>query len=84
MATEVDAVRALGEAIGYSRMMQLAEHIWDAKTPGAAHSVGPCVAFLVPCPHPGLRDQQLGSRCDWCGGSGRVTRRVLEAMKGTV
>jgi len=77
---EENAVRQLGELIGYGRTMQLCEQIWSAKggiNSGVAHSVGPCVAFMVPCPHPELDDN---GHCDWCCGSGRVTDRVLKAM----
>jgi len=76
---EARRVRELGEAIGYGRMMQLAERIWNSKMPGAAHSVGPCVAELVPCPHPKSGRDRNG-HCDWCCGSGRVTKKVLAAM----
>jgi hypothetical protein len=76
-AAEEKAVRELGDRIGYGRMMQLAEQIWRTLPYGdkGAHSVGPCVGLLVPCPHPD------GPNCDWCCGSGRVTKRVLAAMK---
>lgn len=71
-------VRELGERIGYGRMMQLSEQIWNGKIPGGAHSVGPCVALLVRCKHPG---SESAGTCDWCCGSGRVTKRVLQAQK---
>lgn len=74
---EENAVRELGDLIGYGRMMQLAEQIWEKKMPGAAHSTGPCTSMLVPCPHL-ERDENL--HCKWCCGSGRVTKRVLEAQ----
>lgn len=76
---ERNAVRQLGELIGYGRIMQLAEQIWNEKQPGAAHSQGPCVTFLVPCPHP-ENGRDANGHCDWCCGSGRVTKKVLEAM----
>lgn len=76
---EDDAVRELGERIGYGRMMQLAEKIWNEKQPGGAHSVGPCVVFLVACPHP---ENVAPHECDWCCGSGRITHRVYDAMMG--
>lgn len=80
---EETAVRQLGELIGYGRTMQLCEQLWgkslkrDGWPTGGQHSVGPCVAMLVPCPHTGY-DGPV--ECDWCCGSGRVTKRVLEAM----
>lgn len=76
-AAERPLVKAMGEQMGYGRLMQLAEQIWNEKQPGGAHSVGPCVTFLVPCPHTGYEN---GVACDWCCGSGRVTKRVLHAM----
>jgi hypothetical protein len=80
---EEAAVRKLGDAIGYGRMMQLAERIWNEKQPGGAHSTGPCVFFLVPCPH--LTTKNIAwldenGHCDWCCGAGRVTKRVAAAM----
>lgn len=79
-AAERPLVTALGDSIGYGRLMQLAEKIWDEKTPGAAHSVGPCTLMLVPCPHlENGRDKNV--HCDWCCGTGRVTERVLQAIE---
>lgn len=74
-----DAARRLGRRIGYGRMMQLGEQLWREVLAvdgleGAEHSTGPCVSFLVPCPC------RSASRCDWCCGAGRVTKRVAEAM----
>lgn len=69
-------VRALGDRIGYGNVMALAEQIWNDKDRGAAHSVGPCVAFLVPCRHIGYTP----INCDWCCGAGRVTKKVDEVM----
>lgn len=77
---ETTQVRELGDRIGYGRMMQLAEQIWNGQVPGGAHSVGPCVALLVKCPHP---DGGSAGECDWCCGSGRVTKRVLQAQNQT-
>lgn len=77
MSHETDeeaAVRSLGDRIGYGRMMQLAEQIWNAKAPGGAHTTGPCVSCMVPCPC------TEPHRCDWCCGSRRVTERVAKAM----
>lgn len=76
---EKNAVRELGEMIGYGRVMQLCEQIWDRKVAGAALSVGPCTSTLIRCPHPESgRDE--GGHCDWCCGSGRITRRVMVAI----
>jgi hypothetical protein len=76
---EERAVRDLGERIGYGRVMQLVEKIWNAKVPGGAHSHGPCVAFLVPCPCP-ASGRDANGHCEWCCGAGRVTARVARAM----
>lgn len=80
---EENAVRNLCDVIGYGRAMQLAEILWRKKLEpqgiaGGEHTVGPCAALMVPCPHP--REESAGN-CDWCCGSGRVTKKVLEAMR---
>jgi hypothetical protein len=85
---EEDAVRALCEQLGYGRVMQLAEQTWREKSiaenfKGSEHTVGPCAAFMVRCPHhdddfPGWLD--ANGHCDWCCGAGRVTQRVAKAM----
>lgn len=84
---EEAAVRNLGNALGYGRLMQLTEQIWakkciDRKTPGMEFSIGPCGGELVPCPHPDVV-AGLEKHCSWCANSGRVTRRVLRAMEET-
>ncbi len=79
MRIEEEAVRELGKRI---RVMQAAERLWgdaleaDGLPRGGAHSVGCCVAFLVPCP--GCTDHKT---CDWCCGAGRVTKRVAQAIR---
>lgn len=89
----VQAVRELGDRIGYGATMQIAEAIWESKHPGTAHSVGCCTSFLVPCKHPAARRLRVElesgevvmragvSTCDWCCGSGRVTQRVRRAQE---
>lgn len=50
---EENAVRQLGQHIGYGRTMQLCEQLWrrmDQK--GMELSVGPCAGMLVACPCP--------------------------------
>ena len=79
---EKEAVRALGEHIGYGRLMQLAEELWREKLitmgiPGGELTVGTAALFLVDCPH-GERDPN--GHCVWCCGVGRVTARVREAQ----
>lgn len=76
---EERAVRELGDRIGYGRVMQLAEKIWDEKEPGAAHSTGPCTTFLKPCPCPPTGRDRNG-HCEWCCGARRVTEKVLKAI----
>ena len=76
---EENAVRQLGDLIGYGRVMQLCVQIWNHKTPGGAHSVGPCTSQLVPCPHP-EDGRDANGHCDWCCGSGRITRKVATAI----
>lgn len=76
--TEEGMVRFVGDLMGYGRTMQLCEQIWREKDPsGSGHTVGPCSMFIVPCPHTGYEN---GVACEWCCGSGRVTKRVLQAM----
>lgn len=78
---EKTRVKSLGDDIGYGRLMQLAEEIWDEFRPGIgeAHSVGCCTCFLVKCPHPEINDDNI--HCDWCCGSGRVTKRVAQELE---
>lgn len=79
-AREHALVMDLGKNIGFGRLMQLAEQCWrewsaERGIPtGSEHTVGPCAAGMVPCP--------CGApvECDWCLGSGRVTKRVRVAM----
>lgn len=54
MDAEEAAVKSLGDAIGYGRLMQAAETIWREKavaqgTPGSEHTTGPCAALMVKC-----------------------------------
>lgn len=74
-------VAILCEDIGYGAVMHYAESLW-ADIEGnrkSNHTVGPCAVFMVPCEHQGSDNGAVG--CDWCCGSGRVTTRVLEAMR---
>jgi hypothetical protein len=79
---EENAVRQLGEAIGYGRVMQLAEQIWTKDDPIGALTVGTATVFLVPCPHP-QSGRSANGHCDWCCGSGRVTKKVLKAIEAS-
>lgn len=82
-SSEEAAVRRLGDAIGYGRMMQLAEQIWRAKLvadglpPGGEITTGPCAVFMVPCPHPVL---DSNGHCEVCCGAGRVTKWVRDNL----
>jgi len=82
---EENAVRQLGDAIGYGRVMQLAGQLWGealvsrGHPPGGEFAIGPCVAFVVPCRCTEDRGD-ADEHCDWCCGAGRVTERVRAAM----
>lgn len=81
--TEENMVKLLGSRIGYGRIMQLCEKLWHESlvkkgySTGGEHTTGPAATFMVPC---GCKD----GMCDWCCGSGRLTKHVKElkdAMK---
>lgn len=74
------SVRRLGDEVGYGFLMHTAEEIWREKavasgTAGGELTIGPCAALMRPCLC------RAPSKCDWCCGTGRVTERVLQAMK---
>ena len=81
LAREKEAVKDLGEVIGYGAMMQLAQECWrDADIargfpPGMEHTCGPAAAETVPC---GCREDNREdlSSCDWCCGCGWLTKKV--------
>ena len=78
---EEEAVRELGDAIGYGRLMQLTEQLWaeanarNGVPKGAEHAHYCCVALLVPCVCVGGEPEDT-AHCDWCCGAGRVTKAV--------
>ena len=78
-------VGRLGDSIGYGRVMQLCERLWREKLVsrglrgGGEQTVGPCAAFMVPCPCPASGRDEAG-HCTWCCGAGRVTERVARAI----
>ena len=83
-ANEEQLVRRLGDAIGYGRVMQLAEQLWREKLKpdgleGGEHTTGPCADSMVPCPHP-VKDRN--GHCEICCGSGRVTKWVRDHLAG--
>lgn len=77
-SNEAKAVKILGDAIGYGRMMQLAEQEWRKSLEeqgwpvGGEFVSGPCKSMTVPC---GCR-----GGCDWCEGSQWLTKKV-KALK---
>lgn len=83
---EENAVRDLGSRIGFGRVMQLAEQEWakalamSGDPPGGEKTTGPCSYFMAPCSHNGVPAHE----CDWCCGSGRVTKRVAQAMEESI
>lgn len=85
---EENAVRQLGDLIGYGRMMQLAEQLWrkmlkkEWGIEGGEHTVGPCAAMMVPCPHPKEAEDANG-HCDLCCGAGRVTKLALRSFENS-
>lgn len=70
-------VTKLGEGIGYGNMMHLAQACWKESLArqgyptGGEFIVGTCVAMTVPC---GCERYS----CDWCCGSGWLTKHVKE------
>lgn len=87
MTNEEEIARMVGDAIGYGRLMQLAQQAWrkKAKETGldrSEFSIGPCATFTVKCPHPENGKDKDG-HCDWCCGSGWVTKRVLQAIEAS-
>ena len=83
-AVDEQAIRTLGDQIGYGRIMQLANKVWREKainqgTPGSEFVYGPCAAMVVPCPHPESGKDENG-HCDWCCGAGWVTEKVYKVM----
>lgn len=80
---ERELVRRLCKRVGYGFVMREAEALWreglateSPSAVGGELSVGPCVAFLVPCE---CRTGRVD--CDWCCASGRVTKKVREAQR---
>lgn len=62
--------------MGYGRAMQLAQKLWretlvrKGMPPGGEFQYGPCVAMTVPC------GCDNASQCEWCCGSGWLTKKV--------
>jgi hypothetical protein len=78
----VRAVSVLCEEHGYGRVMQLAALLWKSRVeeegiPGSYFVIGPRKSMVVSC------GCDSPSSCDWCCGSGWVTRYV-KAIKNDV
>ena len=77
--SEQESVRRLGSEIGYGNLMHVASQEWGKdlkrkwRADGGQFAVGPCVVMTVPCGCKSPKD------CDWCCGSGWLTKRVKEA-----
>ena len=73
-------IEALCERIGYGNVISSASRLWGQKNdrenmPRTNFTVGPCESMTVPCPHP---TQDRNGHCNWCCGSGWLTKRVAE------
>lgn len=88
MAREERIAREMGAQIGFGRMMQLGQQLWREQLiagglPGGGEfSIGPCVAFMVPCQCVEDANPELDANghCEWCCGSHQVTQRVRDAQ----
>lgn len=79
---EKQAVMDLGKRIGFGRIMQLAQQLWGESLKeqglgGGEFAYGPCVAMLVDCIC--VENKTRRSGCDWCCGTGKVTKKVRAA-----
>lgn len=75
---QIPIVKAIGDKIGYGRLMQLAEQIWGEKVGnGGELTIGACASFMVPCKHRVKNDM---GHCEICCGAGRVTLGVAKIM----
>lgn len=82
---ELSAIKIFCENLGYGRVMQMVEDLWHKKEidAGRGHNsgaltVGPCRAYMVPCPHP-IKD--YNGHCDICCGAGRITKGTRDLIK---
>lgn len=62
---------------GYGLVMQLASQSWGAIQPGLNHVTGPAAGMTVPC----VCDSPF--HCEWCCGTGWLTKHVKELIKDT-
>lgn len=85
---EMDAVRQLGDRIGYGNLMHTASEIWASvarinKTDGSNFLVGPCASMVVTCPHEFDQTEKFldsNGHCEWCCNTGWVVKRVADEM----
>ncbi|NRB81573.1 MAG: hypothetical protein HRU38_23420 [Saccharospirillaceae bacterium] len=63
-------VEVLCEFLGYGRVMQIASEKWQGKDQDGAFLIGTCAGLTEPC---GCKPE---SRCDWCAGTGWLTKKV--------
>lgn len=80
-SNEREAVRSLGDNIGYGNMMDLAQECWrdvlaSDNLAGGEFAIGPCVSMTVPCGCDSAKD------CDWCCGSRWLTKHVKRMKDG--
>jgi hypothetical protein len=74
---EYEAIKKLGDKIGYGNLMRQASNIWRDLVRGGEFVVGPCKTGTVNCV---CKDYQLPGHCDWCNGSGWLTEAVRELV----
>lgn len=76
-------VSKLGEEFGYGAMMYSASELWGKmlnekwKISGGEFVVGPCKSAIVEC---GCKRQ---SKCEWCCGTGWLTKHVKKLKDKT-
>jgi len=77
-ARGVDEITSICDQFGYGNVMDTASTLWQQKlgiNGGGANSVGPCIASLVSCGCQSI----VRKKCDWCAGTGKITKRVKQA-----
>lgn len=78
---EYVALSLLCRRIGFAEVMQKTSQIWQSTAGAQALAIGPSVSYCRPCPHPQGQDPE--HPCEWCGGSGWLTKRVYETLATT-
>lgn len=82
---EETEVRAVCDKIGYGRVMRLASELWKEKLAksggsGGEFVIGACAALTVVCQ---CMATSVRVNCDWCEGTGWVTKHVGNVQKKT-